>query len=390
MRKFYFGCIILLLTIGCKEKYDSPVVSPTTGYLVVEGVINSGQGATTIKLSRTTPLDNRTPQYEQGAQVSVEGEDKTVFVLVEDTLGRYKANNLGIKNTVKYRLNIKTRDGKAYQSDFVANKNNPPIDSIHWNRNTEGVQLSIHSHDPQNNTRYYLWDYEETWSFESEFKTYIKYDVKVSGANTKTYSAIWRNPTNPQFFDSTQYFCWQTFRSTNLILGTTAKLNNDVVDLPLAIVSQGSVKLKLIYSILVKQYSLSPEAYTFLDIIKRNTEQTGTIFDAQPSGIYGNIHSLNDATEPVIGYLIICPIQEKRLFIKNAEVLNWGYATTCVETTFTNNSNTIRDKAFNFLPTNVVPNLAPFPAIPSFYAAPAECVDCRLSGTNIKPSFWPR
>ncbi len=389
MNKLYGCLILLLLIIGCKEKYESPVVSLATGYLVVEGVVNSGQGATTITLSRSTPLDNRTPQYEKGAQLTVEGEDKTVFTLSEDTLGRYIGNNLPLKSSVKYRLNIKTSNGKGYQSDFVPVKENPPIDSINWVRNTEGVQLFINTHDSQNNTHYYQWEYIETWSFESEFQTFIKYDVKTTGVNNKTYSAIWRDPTNPQYFDASMYYCWQTFRSPNILLGTTAKLNQDVVHLPLAFVPKGSIKLKLVYSINVKQYSLTPEAYTFLDIMKRNTEQTGSIFDAQPSGIFGNIHNVADATEPVIGYLTVCPIREKRIFIKNKEVPNWGYANTCLETTFINNSNTIRDKGLNFIPTNVVPNLAPFPAIPSFFAAPAECVDCRLSGTNIKPAFWP-
>ena len=389
MDKIYYCLVILLVTAGCKERYDSPIVSPTTGYLVVEGAINSGQGTTTLTLSRTTHLDNREIKYEKGAQVKVEGEDRTIYPLTETQIGQYSADNLNLKNTIKYRLSIKTSNGSTYLSDFVAAKNNPPIDSVNWVRDSKGVQFYINTHDPQNNTRYYQWEFIETWEFQSEFQTYIKYDIKTSPTGVKTYSAIFRDPTNPQFFDSTQYYCWQSFRSTNLLLGTTAKLNKDVINLPLAFIPQASIKLKLHYSINVKQYSLTPEAYAFLDIMKKNTEQTGSIFDAQPSGVYGNIHNVTDAEEPVIGYLVICPIQEKRIFIKNKEVPNWGYASNCKETTFRNTSNTIRDMGFGFAPTNVVPLSAPFPTITTFYAAPAECVDCRLSGTNIKPPFWP-
>lgn len=389
MRKFYFCLIILLATIGCKEKYDSPAVSPATGYLVIEGVVNSGQGATTITLTRTTPLDNRTVQFEKGAKVTVEGEDKTVYPFTESGFGQYNADNLKLKSNVKYRLNIQTSNGKTYQSDFVAVKNNPPIDSINWVRNTEGVQMYINTHDPQNNTRYYQWAFEEIWEFHSDFQTFIKYEIKTSPTGIKTYAAIWRDITNPQYFDSTQYYCWKTKTSTDILIGTTAKLKEDVVKLPLAFIPKGSVKLNLLYSIHVKQYSLTSEGYAFLEIMKKNTEQTGSIFDAQPSGVVGNIHNVADATEPVIGYLTICPIQEKRIFIKTKEVPDWGYFSNCKEMTFRNTSNTIRDMAFNYAPTNVVPNLAPFPAIPSFYAAPLECVDCRLSGSNIKPSFWP-
>lgn len=389
MRKFYLYIIILLATIGCKEKYDSPIVSPATGYLVIEGVVNSGQGATSIRLSRTTPLDNRAVQFEKGARVTVEGQDKAVYTLTESGFGQYNADNLSLKNNVKYRLNIQTSNGKTYQSDYVAVKNNPPIDSISWVRNTEGVQMYINTHDPTNNTLYYQWAFEETWEIHSDFQTFITYEVKMSPNGIKTYTAIWRDPSNPQYFDSTQYYCWKTAASTDILIGSTAKLKDDVVNLPLGFIPKKSIKLNVLYSINVKQYSLTPEGYAFLEIMKKNTEQTGSIFDAQPSGMVGNIHNVADATEPVIGYLTICPIQEKRIFIKTKEVPDWGYVSICNELTFKNNSNTIRDQAFNYIPTNVVPHLAPFPAIPSFYAAPVECVDCRLSASNTKPSFWP-
>ena len=59
MKKIVYCLLVLLAAAGCKEKYVSPVISPATGYLVVEGTINSGQGTTTITLSRTTKLDNQ-------------------------------------------------------------------------------------------------------------------------------------------------------------------------------------------------------------------------------------------------------------------------------------------------------------------------------------------
>jgi hypothetical protein len=387
MNKIYAYLIILLATISCKEKYISPVVSPTTGYLVIEGIVNNGQGKTTIKLSRTTPLDNTQTQYEKNADVKLEGEDKTIFSFIEQGFGQYAADSLHLNAAIKYRLAIKTSNGSAYLSDFVKVKNNPPIDSVAWVRNTEGVQLTINTHDTQNNTRYYLWDYVETWAYHSDFKSYLQYEIKTSPTGVKTYSTVYRD-LQKGTFDSTQYFCWQTAKSTNILLGTTAKLDKDIVNLPLALIPKASIKLNIRYSILVKQYSLSPEAYAFLDIMKKNTEQTGSIFDAQPSGVYGNIYNIRDANEPVIGYLIICPIQEKRIFIDNIDLPRWDYRSTCTETLFRNSSNTIRDLALGYVPTAVPPGSAPFPTVVTFNAAPIECVNCQISGTHTKPDFW--
>jgi Domain of unknown function (DUF4249) len=389
MNKLMYCLLILLATTACKERFISPVVSPPTGYLVVEGVVNSGRGATTIKLSRTSALDNPQVQYENNAEVRLEGDDNSVVTLIGRGLGQYKADSLALKNNVKYKLTIRTSNGGAYASDFVAPKNNPPIDSANWVYNTEGVQFFVNTHDDENKTRYYLWDYEETWEFHGAYKSYIKYDTIVLPNGQKGYKAVYRNPRDGSSFDSTQYFCWQTAKSNTILLGSTVKLTKDVVNLPLVLVSKASVKMSVLYSILVRQYSLTPEAYAFLEIMKKNTEQTGSIFDAQPSALKGNIRNLKNPDEPVIGYLIICPIQEKRVFVKNEDLLRWGYNPGCGEKEYLNNSDTIKDRALDLVPTRVVPSPVPFPIIPSFYAARYDCMNCKLNGTNDKPSFWP-
>ena len=160
--------MMLLVAAGCKEKYDAPVVSPDTGYLVVEGNINSGNGTTLIKLSRTTKLDDRSLIPEQGALVKVEGNDNNSFDLIDNSFGQYGAD-LVLNPAVKYRLNITTSTGRKYLSDFTAVTNSPPIDSISWKRDNGGVQVYVNSHDPSNNTKYYQWQYVETWEFHSAY-----------------------------------------------------------------------------------------------------------------------------------------------------------------------------------------------------------------------------
>ena len=64
---------------SCKDIYDPLIETKTTGLLVVEGFINSGQGPTTIHLSRSSGLDDAALKPELGAQVDVEGEDGKTF-----------------------------------------------------------------------------------------------------------------------------------------------------------------------------------------------------------------------------------------------------------------------------------------------------------------------
>ena len=375
--------VFFILLIGCKEVYDSPVESPVTGYLVVEGTINSGKGNTNIRLTRTTKLGNETIIFEKKAQVKVEGENNISYNLLEKTTGNYSADNLNLANTQKYRLRIKTSAGKEYLSDFVEVKKNPPIDAISWKKeNDGGLQLYIETHDDQNKTLYYQWEYTETWEFHAVFYPNLKYRY-VMGV---PQSVIYHDPITHSY-DSTIAKCWQTNSSTSLQLGSTVKLSKDVVYLPLVAVPSQSWKLSVLYSIIATQYSWTKEGYEFLEKMKKNTEITGSVFDEQPSELKGNIHNVADPFEPVIGFVNICNIEQKRIWIASSDVPDWGYRLNCPDIEVENNPDSIAAKASDKLPIFPIDQLGN--GILTFSAAPRDCVDCTLRGTNKKPAFWP-
>ena len=94
MKKIIIYSLFILGLWACKEKYISPVVSPNTGYLVVEGIINSGAGETNIILSRTIALSSNAINYERGAKVNVEGDDNSLYPLKEISNGHYSVSKL--------------------------------------------------------------------------------------------------------------------------------------------------------------------------------------------------------------------------------------------------------------------------------------------------------
>ncbi len=387
MKKYFSYLLLLFLLQACKEKYISPAISPATGYLVVDGIINSSAGETNITLSRTTALSSQLVVFETGAKVFVQGEDNTNIALKEITTGHFSVSNLNLNNTKKYRLSIITRDGKTYQSDYSAVKYNPPIDSVSWKREGRDVSLFVNTHDPNNNTKYYQWEYAETWEIHSYYLSTLKYKVGTGTKGATTYSAVYNDSTNygP---DMSKYFCWKTVPSTTLMTGTTTNLASDVINLPLISIPADSWKLNILYSINAKQYSLSQGRYEFLQRMKKNTEGTGSVFDAQPSELNSNIHCVSNPNEPVIGYIDVCPVQEKRIYINRKSLPDWNYNQSCSEVEIPNVSDSIAIKALFLLPT--YPKTDPMSGrIISFFAAPPECVDCKLRGSSTKPSFWP-
>lgn len=381
MKKLFYSCLVLL-GMGCKQRFEPPVTAPVNGYLVVDGVINSGSGTTSIRLSRAIPLaDSARMKNERNAVVRVEGEDNSVYPLSETAQGVYTIPQLGLNNNVKYRLYIKTTDGKEYNSEFMGVIKTPPIDAVRWEQNN-GLQFYINTHDPQNNTRYYRWEWEETWEFHSAFTTILEYAKNASG---EISGIKYRYPN--MMHDTMNYVCWRTEASTNLLIGSSAKLIKDSIDLPIHFITAGSQKVSVLYSIKVRQHALSKRGYEFLQRMKKNTEQTGTLFDAQPSELVGNIHARSDPNEIVIGYVEVSDMQEKRIFIRSNELLNWGYRQPCVETKIPNILDSI--KAYSYLtPTNVA-EYSMSGGIAFYFASDVPCVMCTLTGVHQKPTFWP-
>lgn len=365
----FFLCIVC-----CKEKYTAPYNPPSAGFLVVEGVINS-EGPTEILLSRSTRLSDKKIQYETGATVHIESEDNTRYSLTEKPNGRYTVDALPLINSKKYRVHIKTRTGREYASAFEAVKYTPPIDTISWKRDASGIEIFVESHDDQRKTTYYKWDYVQTWEFHSVFRTSAQFDV-IDASSTPPRISLKPRDSLRFGYDPRLYYCWQEELSRNTLLGSTAKLQKDIIYELLIKIEAASWKLSVLYSVYMKQIALTKEAFEFWERMKKNTEQTGTIFDPQPSELKGNLYALGNPTEFVIGYVIVAPVREKRIWIKNADVPDWGYQMRGCYTVDTMS-----------VLQGYQAGLEPLSFDPIF--GNKECVDCRLRGTSTKPGFWP-
>src|ERR1700748_1830822 len=179
MKSCYVFFLLMLACFGCKKPYSPPASSTSDSYLVVEGVINSGSDSTVIMLSKTIKLTGKTTNNPVlGATVTVEGEQSGVYNLYDNSKkGHYASSgSLNISPSQKYRLRI-INGSRQYLSDFVQVKPTPPIDSVGYNIQMGNVNIYVNTHDPANNTRYYRWDYDETWQFHSEYQSSFMADT---------------------------------------------------------------------------------------------------------------------------------------------------------------------------------------------------------------------
>jgi Domain of unknown function (DUF4249) len=379
--KLILGCLVSLAFFSCKESYKPDLKSSTSRFLVVEGVLNAGAGPlapTTVRLSYTSKLDSFGFKPELNAIIIVEGKDNTTHPLVHSGNGFYSSPQLNLIIGNEYRLRIRTNTGKEYLSRYVKARQTPAIDSIGWKRDDEGVKMYVNAHDVSGNTRYYRWDYEETWEIRSFY--YAEF-IYVKSNNTV------RDRTLPEDVSR----CWKYDNSSSIAISTSERLQSDIIsEATLNFIPNNDEKLCVRYSMLLRQYALDKEGYKFYELMKRNTENLGSIFDAQPSEIIGNIQCVTDPRETVIGYVSASTIEQKRVFVSNASLPGWRLFEYCTEDTVVNHPDSIR-AAYS---TN---NLSPFSAVYSpftgsiigYRSSSPPCVDCiTRQGINVKPSYW--
>ncbi len=367
-------CLMLVCTaFACRDPYEPNIVSSSESYLVVEGVLNAGNGPTNIRLSRTFKLDDTARfQTENNAFVAVEGKDNITRPLLMNGDGVYNSPNLGLTLGQEYRLHIITTSGKEYFSEYVTAKATPLIDSVSFRQNEKGVQIHVTTHDPANNTRYYLWNFDETWEIWSYyFSKYIFINDNV------------RPRTSAEDVSK----CWKYANSNSIIIGSSASYQIDSLpEAPIHFIGNGDERLAVRYSILVRQYALDKEGYEFYELMKKNTESLGTIFDAQPSQIKGNISSVSDPTEPVIGYITASTVEERRFFIERAQ-LDWRFQQFCLSTRITNDLDSIRNAYVQG--DQIYDAVFDGPFIVAYLFSDDPCVDCtERNGSTARPPYW--
>jgi hypothetical protein len=377
-------CSLLLLTAAsCRKPYNPPAINPPTSYLVVEGVINTA-GSTIIKLSRTVNLASaNTTNPVDGATLTIVSSQNVPYSLNEIAPGIYQTAALSLDNSQLYHLNILTSDNQQYQSDPESVQTNPPIDSIGFSVTANSMQVYVNNHDPTNNTKYYRWDYNETWQFHSKYGSdYIATDSSI----------VTRGPSQ----DISDCFASDT--SSTIVLASSADLKTDIIyQALLTAVPSTSEKIETEYSVQVNQYALTAGEYNFWTNLKKTTEQLGSIFDPLPTNISGNIHNIKNATEPVIGFVGICMVQTKRIFIAASQLPHAWQPVYPYDCMLDSNYFSAPVTGVNEVKTNIeqgggatIPTEMFFidGAPAGYLSSDIDCVDCTIRGTKIQPSFW--
>jgi len=379
MRKAIGFVFVLLATLlGCRTPYEPEVPATELRVLVVEGYLDTEGLKSEVKLSRTAPLGASSAFIpELRAKVLLKSASGQVFPLTETGLGTYIFER-NIDEKQSYLLEIELSSGERYVSEGLQPIVTPEIIDAGFKRDEEGVEVFV-STQGNANADDFLWTFEETWIFRPRIRTTYIYVPEIKNVRDQKQS------------EQTS-LCFKTEPSPGILLETSSRFKDQVVfQKTITEIPTGDERIMERYSILVSQKGLASKDVPFWEILKKNTEDIGSIFSPLPSLIGGNIKSLDAAKSPVIGQVSLGVIRQKRIYINQVQVSPWNY----LDPKFNDcaiGEEAILAKDYQAIFGNgaVVPTrpLMVGTTIVGYYPSSKRCTDCSLYASKLKPSFW--
>jgi hypothetical protein len=366
--------LFALLAAGCISPYEPPPMAQDQRYLVVDGFLNPTAGSAEVVLKYTTPLDSDEQAVsESSAVVSIYDEDNIQVILSNRGNGEYSISGAAFPNERRYRLHIATSGGKQYQSELVNPVSTPEIDSLNFIVEPDRLHINVNTHDPSGGSIYYRWFSTETYEYRSDYFSGYTYRNGIVTVKTKD-----------EFINR----CWRTDALHDIRIRSTESLTEDrVTNFTLRTIQRDNIRISYKYSLLVRQQTLTEDAFRYWVNVKETTENLGGLFDPVPSQVIGNIRCISDPSEPVIGFFSAGSVTEKRIFIDRDDLpTNYSrYDMDCVVDTLD----------LDMLPYISNPDalLYPFysgPSIIGWATTTTPCFDCRVlgGGTTTEPDFW--
>ena len=390
---------------NCVEEYKVPkdMTQAYESKLVIQAQILSGDKSI-VYLNNTVPFGQvERPEPIFNADVTVIGQNgyesaKAEFDIDND---RYVIPTHNLPDNTQYAIKV-VLDGETYQSEYQPLLSAKAIDDFRFQESADGISFYVSSHGEEEDTPYYMWTYEEDWEFHA--------DIDMSAPTTliwsyreDLYPGIVLGKSNPY------YYCWKHNESSLIHIYDAGTLEQNVSkDYKLLDIKPDDIRISYIYSILLKQASLSKEAYEYFRLQKLYTEQSGGLFTPMPGQIISNMKCISNPSKKVYGYVVISNVITQRMFIyasdftqfrpeysnchpgygyeqNNADGLSQWKGWWWAEVKDPDVRSVILDdkeiKQWNYNTT----------LDGSSILYPKECVDCRTyhRATKKRPDFWP-
>ena len=403
IQKILAVCFILTL-VSCVEPYALQT-NTFEDYLVVEATITNELKQQEVKLSRTYKLEQGAPSLVQGATVQVKDNQGNDYSFTEIG-GRYLSNaTFKAQPGVSYQLKITTSSGRKYSSNMETLTTENPLQSLTPEVVTRsdgkvGVEMTVKAFDPTNSSKYYRYEFEETYKIIAPLWKGVQPDYFPPQAPPSGYIV----ELIPIPYEAR--ICYSTKKADKIILHNTNNLSEDRVNFSVLFVDKSDFKITNRYSIIIKQYVQNLASYTYYKTLNEISTSGSILTQNQPGFVYGNLSCESNPDEKVIGYFEVSSTSSKRIFFNYNEVFPNSELPVnpfkCVRKTDDGknpNQNYITFKfgqppcddcggprlvaGFNAREISYFDNIGL-----RYEIYPIQCGDCTSFSSNIRPTFW--
>lgn len=394
-RAVYLGSLVFIIITSCIE--EIPIVTiDFNDVLVVETTLTDEFKNQKIALSRSFRFEESEPIKENNATIKVIDDDANEYNFFENESGIYLSQQaFAIEKGKKYTLSIKTQDGIEYTSSQEELPEKANIEDLIFERgfnenNEEGISIFLSSFDPSNNSKYYRFDYEETYKIIAP--SWVPTDL-INLGNSE--SPIFEFIDRPR----SQQICYNTVKSNTIIQANTNDFIEDRLEkFRVHFLNRNNYIISHRYSILINMYVQNREAYTFYETLNNLSEGENILSQTQPGTLIGNVFSTNSNGQ-VVGYFEVASVDSKRIYFNYSDL----FPDQLLPPYFTNCNALIAPNEFPTAPGGNSPladvlvanthrffemNPNPVEGAGPYDLVLRPCGDCTAIGESEIPDFW--
>lgn len=391
MRVIKFSVSLIFIGfLSCIEPFDLVSISDRSS-IVVDAAISDEAKTHVIKLSESFPVDTSLNKPIIGAQVWIEDQNGNREDLRSASVpGDYlTSDSFQAQPGTDYVLHVILPDGEKLISRTERLPEQVTLDNIYGRyvaipSNEEagedrGVQFFVDASSEGTETARLRYNWIETYEIRAAFESEYAFDFEIEEPVLRSQ-------------DDIVHICYRTVPNTELILASSSgQAENRVQEIPIKFVNQNSQQLSQMYSLVVQQFVLSPDAFEYYQNLEETNEGSGSLSDKQVGTFPGNIASEDNPEKLILGYFEVSRFQEQRVFFTNEEFIADGYTQApypgCPlsgRDTLTTPELTEQYVGFGRR-FGILRKITDF----SWEITSRRCADCKEFGTYEKPDFWP-
>lgn len=336
MQKILLLFTILVLTDGCIDRISFDVGDLDDGIFIVDGLITDAPGPYTVKIARSSNVDDDLqfgqPILAESVVISDDlGNSETLSMLDQ---GIYQTSATGIRGEIgrSYKLTVHLYDGSIYESEPDELRPGGEIDSLYYQFETytdldgnirHGFRVYIDSQSLEGENNYARWKFTGTYRVETNPE---QHTVVVSPGVRRPDP----RPCSGVIYYRRQYLatvgpcecciCWvsQTESKPN-VSDNTLVSEGKFKKIEMGYVPVNEFTFFDKYRITVEQLSLGQKVYEYWKTIKDQKEGLTSLFQPSFGKLRTNIKQVNGEGQ-VQGLFYASSVQKREIFLTADDV----------------------------------------------------------------------